>query len=639
MSNIRIFIKRNFIFVIFAVLAALFEMYALLYTGNESVFINAPWFSLAFLFVIIALTALIRSYAWRLGILSFVLAGIISIDTGFIFLYEINGTAFDFFLLYQAVDGVAMVEHGQYANFAYLIPCVIVLACFIMYGVFNAIKLRGVKVPKRRRMRAVCLSLAAVLFVAALATPNIINFVNISSEKYYENLLYTNDDPYKKYGITGDVLYQLVTGPFSTSPKVADWEESSEFYFENKVTDGELFGVSEGNNVVVLLAESFEWFPMTNNMDIVDELYPNISRLMNESIVCENNHSREKTDVSESHSLLGNYPTSGFTCNTFKENAYPYSLPSMYKHAVPDASVYSFHNNDADFYQRDVFHESLGFQHMYGIEEMGEYGVTNYQETYHERNSDSEMMEAMKDLMFPESGNFFTYIVSYTTHGGYYTERESLREKGYYDRLDEYGINPASDNKYENYMRTYMAAMMDLDAALGIMLDDLEAKDLLDSTTIVIFADHNAYFDRLSYRGKGLTKMQSEIFHVPMFIYDTKAKAALESAGKKKDVSKFTTTADIVPTVLTLLGIPYYSNLYFGHNIFSDQESIIFSRAYGCFITEDFVGYSLNSVVYKGNTFDRDDFIARAEEHLHKLKYIDALYLNDFFSEHEFLYD
>ena len=102
------------------------------------------------------------------------------------------------------------------------------------------------------------------------------------------------------------------------------------------------------------------------------------------------------------------------------------------------------------------------------------------------------------------------------------------------------------------------------------------------------------------------------------------------------DIEKFTTTADILPTVLTLLGIPYYSNLYFGHNVFSDRESVIFSRAYGCFITEDFVGYSLNSVVYKGNGFSEADLVTRASEYLEKLKYIDALYFKDYFAEHEF---
>lgn len=44
-------------------LAALLEMYALLFTDN-GILIHAPWFSLALLAVIVSLTAMVRSYAW-----------------------------------------------------------------------------------------------------------------------------------------------------------------------------------------------------------------------------------------------------------------------------------------------------------------------------------------------------------------------------------------------------------------------------------------------------------------------------------------------------------------------------------------------------------------------------------------------
>ena len=618
----------------FVLLAALLEMYALLFTDN-GILIHAPWFSLALLAVIVSLTAMVRSYAWRVAILTFVLVAILSVDAGFILLFDINGTAFDYSLLYQAADGLGMME-GQLVNFGFLVPGAIAVAGFLLYGVFNAVKLKDVKIEKNPRLRIVCCSLAGVLLVSALAVPNVLNFVNTTSDSYYADLLYDNDNEYKKYGVTGDVLYQFVTGPFLTSPKVATWQDSSEFYFRNKTENGELFGVSAGNNVVMILAESMEWFPVTNYPGLAQYLYPNISRLTEESIVCQNHYSREKTDISEAQSLLGNYPSRGFVCNNYKDNAYPFSLPNLYRETNEGAKINSFHNNEATFYNRSELHESLGFDHLYGIEEMEGYGVTNYQQLLEERNLDSEMMDKMKDEMFPADGNFFSYIISYTTHGGYYDVRSSLEEKGYYDRLDKYNVYPETDNKYDNYLRTYAAALMDFDAAIGIMLDDLEAKDLLDSTTIVIYSDHNAYYDRLSYRGKGLVDMQSEIFHVPMFIYDTKAKTALETAGKGKDIEKFTTTADILPTVLTLLGIPYYSNLYFGHNVFSDRESVIFSRAYGCFITEDFVGYSLNSVVYKGNGFSEADLVTRASEHLEKLKYIDALSFKDYFAEYEF---
>ena len=628
---LKVLIKRNLIFVFFAVAAALLEMYALLFTDHNGM-IAAPWFLIGLLATIIGFVALIRSYAWRLALLAFVLVAILGVDSGLIMLYEINGTAFDYSILYQASEGFGMLE-GQLINFAYFVPGAILIAAFLWYGVFTALSLRGVTVSKNKRNRIVCLILSCVFLAGTVAVPNIVGYANTVSKNYYTNLLHKNVDLNKNRGIFGNSIYQFVSGPFSTSPKVAGWEESSEFYFRESVTDGNLWGVSEGNNVVLILAESLEWFPITNNAEIASELFPNFTRLMEGGIVCTNHYSREKTDISEGQSLLGHYPSRGYVCNDFNENAYPYSLPSVFKRNDSTAAVNSFHNNAETFYRRNSFHKSVGFDRLYGIEQMSEnYGVPNYQESCDERNLDSDMMMGMKNVMFPASGKFFSYIISYTTHGGYYDRRTSLDNKGYYDTLDRFGVYPESDNKYENYIRTYVAAMLDLDAAIGIMLDDLQEKGLLESTTIVLYSDHNAYYDRISYRGKGITNMQSEIFHVPMIIYDTKAKAALGSGS----IEKFTTTVDIVPTLFTLLGIPYYSNLYFGNSVFAAEESIIFSRAYNCFITDKFLGFSLKSVVWRGHGFDREDFAERATKHLKKLQYADALYLENFFGDRPF---
>jgi len=40
--------------------------------------------------------------------------------------------------------------------------------------------------------------------------------------------------------------------------------------------------------------------------------------------------------------------------------------------------------------------------------------------------------------------------------------------------------------------------------------------------------------------------------------------------------------------------------------------------------------------VYKNDEFNRADFEARAKKHLEKLKYIDAMYIRNFFKNHEF---
>lgn len=125
--------------------------------------------------------------------------------------------------------------------------------------------------------------------------------------------------------------------------------------------------------------------------------------------------------------------------------------------------------------------------------------MTNYIDLG-ERNLDSEMIAACKEQMFPTDRRFNTYITTITTHGQY-GYRENLEK--YYDIMDSYGILPLSDgmdtaSQNANTFRYYAAAAMELDRAVGAITDYLDEKGLTDNTLIVIFGDHNTYYQSLS---------------------------------------------------------------------------------------------------------------------------------------------
>ena len=194
-----------------------------------------------------------------------------------------------------------------------------------------------------------------------------------------------------------------------------------------------------------------------------------------------------------------------------------------------------------------------------------------------------------------------------------------------------------------NYERNYVAAVMDFDRAVGIMLDTLDEKNLLDDTTIVMFADHNTYYNNLAYYAKGIDeKFNSELYRIPCMIYDHKLSTKMEEQGDEPRVSKFTTTADLIPTILDLFGIRSWKNLYFGTSVFvPDVESIIYSRAYGIFVTDKLICYSPSRLLYSCKGFtdeDKEDFIRRAEVHLTKLEYLDKIFYSDYFKTHAFGY-
>jgi hypothetical protein len=243
---------------------------------------------------------------------------------------------------------------------------------------------------------------------------------------------------------------------------------------------------------------------------------------------------------------------------------------------------------------------------------------------------------------------------------GFYQERTNLRELGYYDFMDAHGLFPRG-NRNENHWRTYAATVIDFDRAIGVMLTDLEEKNLLDDTTIVIMSDHNSYYDGLTAYAKGLDSIfDPEGYRVPFIIYDKKLARAMDERGESRTLEKFITSVDLVPTVFDILGIPAWKNMYPGISIFCDEESIGLSRAYKLFFSENIVCYNINDLKFKSPFFSddfignknylgtvedyigslddpkSDTFIYRAYKHLDKLFYLDKIYLGDYFKGREF---
>lgn len=99
---------------------------------------------------------------------------------------------------------------------------------------------------------------------------------------------------------------------------------------------------------------------------------------------------------------------------------------------------------------------------------------------------------------------FYSFWATLSTHGPYdygLVNKRLFTELGYFDRIDQAeadglwtNILAGKDEEDILRIRHYEAAVMNLDDALGMMLDDLEEKGLLDDTIIVLFGDHNVYY-------------------------------------------------------------------------------------------------------------------------------------------------
>lgn len=676
----KTFLKNNIYVFMWLGFAVFMELFSITFTDCKP-YLSSPLYFLLILFSFCLILFLVPNRIAKIVIVSLLMIGQTALCVGFIYLYESNGTFFDFSMINMRDDAFGTIEDLSlnWVHFGISLG-VLVLFVGVMIGLEVYFRKHHAQKFKEKKQFKISVGVVTALALVCLTIIPVFDGV-IQGQNSYQNMLFNNNSSvYQQKGITANAVYEMLSGSLANKVKYDDLtpvdealsEENENLYLETS----QFNGISEGNNLVMIMVESFDWYPLTLYYDAetINEIYPNISKFMQNGIVLNNFYAREKTDTSENNALLGSNPTGKYVNYDFENNKYPYSLVNMFKNKYPDVVANAFHQNTGSFYNRKVLFESYGFDYFYDIDDMADFGVTNEwnEDSFKgERTKDSETMLHMVETMFPTDQQFLTYWLTFSMHG-YYVERENFRnfvyvdqygveyENGYYGYLDAKGVFPESKEKKANYLRTYAAAMKDFDEALGIMMDYLEENNLLENTTIVMYADHNTYYNNLAKYAKGIDETyNSELYRIPAIIYDQKLYDAYKDyAGedamqvvygtdnnedyKCLTVSKFTNTIDLIPTVFDIFGIKGYNDLYPGTSIFiEDVESIIYSRSYGIFVTDKLICYSADDLLYTCEGFteeDRQDFIERAEEYLRIKEITDLVFYSDYFASHEYVY-
>ena len=167
---------------------------------------------------------------------------------------------------------------------------------------------------------------------------------------------------------------------------------------------------------------------------------------------------------------------------------------------------------------------------------------------------------------------------------------------------------------YSHKAKSYLAANIELDKAVGELINRLSEAGKLEDTVIVISGDHYPYGLTLEEINELSTYERDDNFekyHMPFLIWSGSMKEPIK-------VEKVGSSLDILPTVLNLFGIEYDSRLLIGRDvlsnasplvIFSDRSFITDKGRYNA-ITQEFIpnenteieeGYvqKINNIIYK----------------------------------------
>lgn len=655
--RVKRFIINNLITIIYLLFAIFFELVSICFISCTPL-LTKPLYP-CIVFGIFICVLILQKTVLRKTILSSLFLFIqLAANIGFIYLFDSNGTFFEWSMLNMRDDAFATIEDLslRWGLLALLLVSLVIhiMICVVLRKKIYKTQEKKYVPVKVRRLSGVGLSILVLLAIIIPAYRGVID----GNKSYVERYLYGSaDNKYQQIGISSNAVYEFINGTIVDAVIDYDSDGIDEFMFDNSapyLPNSKYHGISKGNNLIYILVESFEWYPFLSKCSEEQslELYPNLNKFMKDSLVANQFYSREKTDTAEMLALIGSNPTNKFTNYDFPNNAFPWALPNQFKKSVNEngnnlIQIKSFHQNDGDFYNRNILHESLGFEELVDVKDMAAFGMVNTwneEEFKGERNLDSETVDKMKNEMFPltkEKEQYFTFWLTFAMHG-YYVERETFKQAGYYAKMDSVGAYPKGISEDADYLRTYAAAVMDFDKALGIMMDKLEENNQLENTTIVMFSDHNTYYNNLSYYAKNINERHnSELYRVPFMIYDQKLNKAYQDNENTNIISKFTTTSDMLPTIFDLFGIEGYKNMYYGTSMFiKDIESVIFSRAYGIFITNKLMCYSAEKLIYKSPDYKKEDyysFVERAKNLLEKQEYLDKIYYNDYFKSKEIL--
>lgn len=702
-TKTRDWLKKNQLPLLYFGFAVIIEMMAVS-AVEGSPFMDRPMLMFGLLVFFVGGMLAIPDNRIRIAVGGVLLVAQTVIDLIFAALYDMTGQYFEFSLLHLRNDAVAALEKIP-VNFLVFYMGLFCCIAFIVYG------LRFVKVQENKKQtfkkKPFYVYLATAAAGVATMGVSFLAYYPQNSNKYEEMLTGKSTSVYASYGMIGNLFGEIGNAIRGDKSTMTD-EEISKFIYAKTSQPTDFYGKLKDKNVVVILSESFEWYSFMNSAQFYDSpnllgfteeqlarLYPNLTRFYNESVVATNFHSREKTDASETLSILGAYPTEKYITYDYYDVAMPQTLPNMLKALDENKGdedkaiqIRSFHNGEKKFYNREVTHKTFGFEYLTDRYDMAEQAdelyqaekkaleeagrqeeadalipiFTDYKEKYDEMNLDSEMIEICKDEMFPTDRRFYTYITTITMHGAYYNRR-SLQSARAELETELAGKLPVTTDEKANILLHYMTTAKEFDKAIGCIYADLEAKDLLDDTVILMFGDHNAYYNELSNYVKDIDGYDTErkftdMYNVPLMIRDTDLTQAVEDRWQTRFIDKFACTSDIMPTLMDLLGIKYYSNMYYGHSLFdytevTDEEgmpvrdenglvvrlpveSVLYSRSYDVFVYDGIVGRTVITPLYRQAELTDARMKAYEEEAkrlVEKIKYCDYMFKQDFFAD------
>ncbi len=378
------------------------------------------------------------------------------------------------------------------------------------------------------------------------------------------------------------------------------------FNVEENIYENDYTGLFKDKNVIFVQLESIDKFLVT------EEIMPTLYSLRNNSINFNNHYSFVSGGGSTFNSeyMINTGYTTPITVNkgayTFSKNTYSYSLPNLFKNA--GYTVNAFHMNTPEYYSRSVNYKSFGYDSFNSLKSLdnGKYYTDN---SYW---LDTELINnpTFNELIFNKEKKFVDYVITYSAHMPFQVDKGvcSLLVTDKETELSEYECLKLQAKETDNMLK--------------LLLENLEEKELIDNTVLILYADHYLYtLSDKTLLDDYKTTDNNLINNTTWMIWSNDM--------KKSNVNKVTSQLNILPTVLNLFGLEYHSNYYLmGDALDDDYDGLVFFNDYSWYDGNVYVD---NGVVTNDGDIGEEELMRKNELVNKLIKTNDAVLTTDYF--------
>lgn len=290
----------------------------------------------------------------------------------------------------------------------------------------------------------------------------------------------------------------------------------------------------------------------------------------------------------------------------------PYSYANVFENLGYTSRAY--HNNSYNYYNRDIYLETMGYDSYLACKN----GLEKRINCKIWPQSDYQMVNTTIDDYINDE-HFITYYMTVSGH---------LEYSKIGNMMVSWNWDKVKDLPLSNAAKSYLACNIEFDKAVGELINRLEQAGKLDDTVIAISGDHYPYgltLEQVNELSDYQKDENFELHHMSFLLWNSEMENPIK-------IEKYSSSLDILPTILNLFGIEYDSRLLMGTDILSNSMPlVIYSNR--SFITDKCRYNSLTKeIIPNGNSTCTEEEVNTINNIIYnKFKYSKLILENDYY--------